>query len=174
MAEIWEEKAALREKLREARFNLDSAERTLKSRIICQRLKDLLDWSKVRSVHYFEPMRHLQEVDLGDFVVWLEDNCLNTQLFTPKLIGTQWQMVSIKDKPAPGQFDVIIVPMLGFDETLNRIGYGGGYYDAFLATQPKAKKIGVCFEIGKVKKIPTVGHDLPVDKIVTEDRVYHS
>jgi len=174
MDEIREKKAALREQLREVRFELGQAERTVKSRTICRQLKDLYDWTKVRAVHYFEPMHHLQEVDLGDFVVWLEDNLPNTQLFTPKLVGTQWQMVSIKDKPAPDKFDVIIVPMLGFDETLNRIGYGGGYYDAFLATQPKAKKIGVCFEAGRVKNLPVTDHDIALDKIVTEANVYQS
>jgi 5-formyltetrahydrofolate cyclo-ligase len=169
-----EHKAALREELRQVRFELSDAERTLKSRAICRHLKDLFDWSKIRAVHYFEPMRHLQEIDLGDLVVFLEDNCPGIQLFMPKLIGRQWEMVSIKDKPAPEQFDVIIVPMLGFDETLNRIGYGGGYYDAFLATQPKAKKIGVCFETGKVGKIPVADHDIALDVIVTETGVYRS
>lgn len=169
-----EEKARLRERLREARFSLDNAERTLKSREISKQLKDLLDWSKVRTVHYFEPMRHLQEVDLGGLVVFLEDNYPDIQLFLPRLIGNNWEMVSIKDKPAPEQFDVIIVPMLGFDETLNRVGYGGGYYDKFLATQPKAKKVGVCYEAGKTAKIPVAEHDVALDMIVTEDKVYRS
>ena len=174
MAKLWEEKAALRERLREARFNLGEAERTLKSREISRCLKELVDWSKVKSVHYFEPMYHLQEVDVGDWVVYLEDNFPYVQLFTPKLVGTEWEMVSIKDRPAPGQFDVIVVPMLGFDESLNRIGYGGGYYDEFLSTQPKAQKVGVCFEAGKVRKIPADEYDIPLDRIVTEDKVYHS
>jgi 5-formyltetrahydrofolate cyclo-ligase len=174
MTDVREEKVALREKLRQTRFSLDQADRTLKSREISRCLKDLLDWSKVKAAHYFEPMHHLQEVDLGDLVVYLEDNCPNIQLFTPRLIHNQWEMISIKDKPAPGKFDVIIVPMLGFDESLNRIGYGGGYYDAFLASQPEARKIGVCFEAGKVDLIPVAGHDVALDAIVTEDRIYHS
>jgi len=64
--------------------------------------------------------------------------------------------------------------MLGFDKTLNRIGYGGGYYDKFLANQPDAQKIGVCFEQGKVEHIPAEPHDIPLDIIITEEKVYSS
>jgi 5-formyltetrahydrofolate cyclo-ligase len=69
-------------------------------------------------------------------------------------------------------FDVIIVPMLGFDTSLQRIGWGGGYYDKFLATQPKAKKIGVCYSIGEVERIPAEPHDIPLDMIMTERHTY--
>ena len=63
--------------------------------------------------------------------------------------------------------------MLGFDpKTLHRIGYGGGYYDQFLATQPQAQKIGVCFDHGKTENIPTEPHDIPLDVIVTEENIY--
>jgi 5-formyltetrahydrofolate cyclo-ligase len=62
--------------------------------------------------------------------------------------------------------------MLGFDASLHRIGYGGGYYDRFLADQPKAKKIGVCYEVSKVGKIPAEPHDVPLDFIVSESHTY--
>jgi 5-formyltetrahydrofolate cyclo-ligase len=62
--------------------------------------------------------------------------------------------------------------MLAFDTSLQRIGYGGGYYDRFLATQPQARKVGVCFELGKVQYVRSEPHDIPLDSIVTERRVY--
>lgn len=166
------EKADLRNRLKQARLKLSAAERTNASRAICERLKQSMDWSSVKSVHYFEPLHYMNEVDLGELVVWLEGEHRHIQLFTPKKIKGQWEMVSIKDGLAPEQFEVIIVPMLGFDRELNRIGYGGGYYDKFLATQPKAKKIGVCFELGIVEQIPAESHDVPLDMVITERTLY--
>jgi 5-formyltetrahydrofolate cyclo-ligase len=75
--------------------------------------------------------------------------------------------------PVPA-FDVIIVPMLGFDASLQRIGWGGGYYDKFLAAQPQAIKIGVCYSIGEVEHIPAEPHDVPLDMIVTERHTHKS
>lgn len=78
-------------------------------------------------------------------------------------------MVSVKEGPPPAEFDLILVPMLGFDDQLQRIGYGGGYYDKFLATQPHASKIGVCFELGRLDQpIPAEPHDIPLERVVTE------
>jgi 5-formyltetrahydrofolate cyclo-ligase len=166
-------KQELRECLKQSRFSMGDDERIILSRHIVERLKDEIDWSEVKTVHYFEPIRRLLEVDVSDLVVHLEDSYPDIRLFTPRNINGEWEMVSIKDGPLPGQFDVIIVPMLGFDSKLNRIGWGGGFYDKFLATQPKAKKIGVCFEAGKIDQIPAESYDVPMDLIVTEDKVHH-
>jgi 5-formyltetrahydrofolate cyclo-ligase len=175
MKHLQPSKDKLRQKFKERRLKMSDAERTVKSRAVTGRLQDVLDWSKVKTVHYFEPIRELMEVDISDFVTWLEDNCPDIQLFTPRKIGSEWEMISIKDHPAPEQFDVVIVPMLGFDpKTLHRIGYGGGYYDKFLATQPQDKKIGICFENGRVDMIPNEDFDIPLNLIVTEEKTYSS
>lgn len=138
-----------------------------------RRLRKLIDWEKVRTVHYFEPIRILLEADISELVTWLEDGYPRIQLFTPRLIEGEWEMISIKDKAPPKDFDLILVPMLGFDsKTLHRIGYGGGYYDKFLATQPKARKIGVCYELGKLKTMPIESHDIPLDMVITEKATY--
>jgi 5-formyltetrahydrofolate cyclo-ligase len=165
-------KSELRQALRQARLEVTAEYHRHASAAIVKRLEELVDWSAVKTVHYFEPIRELLEVDISSLVTVLEDNYPRLQLFAPRLIGGVWQMVSIKDKPAPTSFDVIIVPMLGFDAYLNRIGYGGGYYDKFLASQTRAKKIGVCFETGKIVQIPAEPHDIALDMIVTELSVY--
>ena len=46
-------------------------------------------------------------------------------------------------------FDIIVVPMVGFDEQCHRLGHGAGYYDRYLANI-SAIKIGVAFESQKV------------------------
>lgn len=67
--------------------------------------------------------------------------------------------------------DVIIVPGVAFDERLNRVGFGAGYYDRFLKST-EAEKIGVCFDYQVVKSIGAAAdHDVCMDMIITEKRI---
>ena len=62
-----------------------------------------------------------------------------------------------------------IVPGLAFDTcSMGRIGYGGGYYDRFLAQHPAVFKVGVCFSFQLVEHLPMREWDVPMDAIVTE------
>ena len=70
----------------------------------------------------------------------------------------------------PGRSTVFIIPGLGFSETMDRVGYGGGYYDAYLAGVDVVK-IGLCYEIQIVKALPCEAWDVKMDYIVTEERV---
>ena len=73
----------------------------------------------------------------------------------------------------PAGLDMVIVPGSVFDRRGGRMGYGGGYYDRFLANRaPQAIRIGVCFELQMVEKIPLAPHDQLLDFIVTESCVY--
>ena len=66
-----------------------------------------------------------------------------------------------------GQCDMIIIPGLAFDSNKFRVGYGGGYYDGFLANQPQALKVGVFYSFQEVERVPKEAHDLSLDLIVT-------
>lgn len=168
-------KTELRHMLKQARLALSPEDRQTKSTAIAGHLWQAIDWSEVTTIHCFEPIEHLGEVDTTDFIAALADEHPTLQLFTSRRLNSTWQIVSLTDgKPvsAPPQFDVIIVPMLGFDDNLQRIGYGSGYYDRFLATQPGTKKIGICFDLGKIPLIPAESHDIPLDTIITESQTY--
>ncbi|NMB25653.1 MAG: 5-formyltetrahydrofolate cyclo-ligase [Firmicutes bacterium] len=71
----------------------------------------------------------------------------------------------------PEDLDVVVVPGLAFDGTGRRIGYGGGYYDRFLPKADCACKVGVCFDVQLVERVPSASHDVPVDVVITEKRV---
>ena len=71
----------------------------------------------------------------------------------------------------PEKLDIVIVPGLAFDLQGNRIGYGGGFYDGFLKGL-SAPKIALAYEWQIVNCVPSDEHDVKVDKIVTEDRIY--
>ena len=66
--------------------------------------------------------------------------------------------------------DVLLVPLLAFDQNFNRIGYGGGFYDRYIKKIKKRKKvltIGFAYSFQKVKKIPTNNYDIKLDFIIT-------
>ena len=66
---------------------------------------------------------------------------------------------------------VLLVPLVAFDNNLNRVGYGGGFYDRYIKRLKKNKKvilIGLAYSYQKVKKIPTNKYDIKLDFVVTE------
>ena len=71
------------------------------------------------------------------------------------------------------QPDLLLIPLLGFDEAGYRLGYGGGYYDRTLAmANPKPRTVGVGLEIGRLTTIYPQPYDVPMDCIVTEAGVW--
>lgn len=67
--------------------------------------------------------------------------------------------------------DLLLVPGIGFDRHGYRIGYGGGYYDRFLAQNPDFAKTaaGFCFGFQIVQKLPEDTWDIPVQALCSED-----
>lgn len=65
----------------------------------------------------------------------------------------------------------IIVPVVGFDVHCHRLGYGKGYYDAFLS-KTSAVSIGLAYECQKLQQIAVEAHDVSLTCVVTEQRTY--
>ncbi|MET1256153.1 5-formyltetrahydrofolate cyclo-ligase [Aliikangiella maris] len=74
------------------------------------------------------------------------------------------------------QLDIILMPLVAFDIKGNRLGMGGGYYDATLAHLVGAKEkplcFGLAFEEQKVDSIPSQPWDYPLDGIFTQKDFY--
>ncbi|MEW6617736.1 MAG: 5-formyltetrahydrofolate cyclo-ligase [bacterium] len=66
---------------------------------------------------------------------------------------------------------LVIVPGVVFDKNGNRIGYGGGYYDNLLSKMCGIPFIGLAYELQIVNDVPAEDRDIPVHKIITENRV---
>lgn len=70
--------------------------------------------------------------------------------------------------------DILFIPMVAFDKNLNRLGYGGGYYDRFIEKLSRKKniiKIGLALSCQKIKKIPINKHDQKLDFIITNKEI---
>jgi 5-formyltetrahydrofolate cyclo-ligase len=76
---------------------------------------------------------------------------------------------------APEVFpDILLVPLLAFDRTGHRIGYGAGYYDmtiAALRTRKQVTAIGIAFAAQEIAAIPTTPRDARLDLVLTEREV---
>ena len=66
--------------------------------------------------------------------------------------------------------DILLIPLVAFDKNLNRLGYGGGYYDRFIKKLSKKKniiKIGLAISSQKIDNVPINTYDQKLDYIVT-------
>ena len=73
----------------------------------------------------------------------------------------------IADGPvADDETALVLMPGLAFDPAGHRIGYGGGFYDKFLAAEPNHPTLALCYEFQMLPKLDTEEHDIPVDTIV--------
>ena len=113
---------------------------------------------------------------------------LNKKVACPKVSGRKMCFIKI-DTIAdlmPGKFGIyepvgneavssdglIIVPGVAFDKNCSRIGYGGGYYDRFLAER-SFHTIALAYEMQILEYIPTCKFDVKVEMIITEKNIYY-
>ncbi|AFI83259.1 5-formyltetrahydrofolate cyclo-ligase [Methylophaga nitratireducenticrescens] len=137
------------------------------------------------TIGFYWPIRG--EIDCRDFICGLIKQ--GWQAALPKIIAPkqalqfrQWRPETIMqaetwDIPVPQNTpivepDVLIIPLVGFDKDLHRLGNGGGFYDRTLAVSEKPLYIGVGFQWMLLESIDPQPHDIPMDKIVTEEQIY--
>lgn len=157
-------KLGLRLQMIERRGQLTADQVAAASVGVTSQLTGLLDWSKVGTLHSYESSDAWNEIRTEPFFEFLKRSY-------PAVHVTRGS--TLKDGPIPGgQFDVVLVPLLGFDSKRNRLGFGGGWYDKFLATQLNAVTIGLAYDFQLVGKIPVEPHDVKLALVVTESGVY--
>jgi len=71
----------------------------------------------------------------------------------------------------PEKIDLIVIPGLAFDQNGYRVGYGGGYYDRFLARCPQALSVGLAYEMQIRECVFLAEWDIPIHRIITENRL---
>ena len=73
----------------------------------------------------------------------------------------------IADGPiADDETALVLMPGLAFDSQGHRIGYGGGFYDKFLAAEPNHPTLALCYEFQMLPRLETEEHDIPVDYVL--------
>ena len=73
----------------------------------------------------------------------------------------------IADGPvADDKTALVLMPGLAFDPQGNRMGYGGGFYDKFLAAEPNHPTLALCYDFQMLPHLETEEHDIPVDVVL--------
>jgi len=148
---------------------------------ICAQLIDLIVQEAPKVIHSFIPMG--MEIDIKPVIDFALGK--NIVVVCPKAMkGRKMDNLVLRSlselesgvygtkHPAgnniyTGVIDFIITPGLAFDKKGNRIGYGAGYYDAFLKENTEALSIGIGYDFQIVENIPTEEHDVAVKQVLT-------
>jgi 5-formyltetrahydrofolate cyclo-ligase len=178
------EKGALRDRLKAARICLDPPDLAERSSRIEEHVLDLLDGYETVMVYASKPL----EVDTSGLIIRMiqrhgrvvlpiiEPDSRTLRLsyiddpdvLVPSTFGVPEPIGS--ERPAdPADIDAVVVPMLGFDRAGNRLGYGAGYYDRFLAAHSIGSRIGVALACQELSSVPAEPFDVRMNWIVTED-----
>ena len=73
----------------------------------------------------------------------------------------------IEDGPiADDPTALVLMPGLAFDPQGHRMGYGGGFYDKFLAQEPGHPTLALCYDFQMLEHLETEAHDIPVDTVL--------
>lgn len=180
---IIEQKIALRNFMLKRRLNFDSIEKENYDTWICSILEEKIVEFKAKTIHAYIPMG--AEINIKPLLERLIDQGLTvvTPKTLPKPIMENRVLTSFDElekgvfgtsHPAnpieyKGNIDFIIIPGLAFDSNNYRLGYGGGYYDTFLAKYPKAFKQGIFYPFQEVPEVPKEMHDIQLDDILVKN-----
>lgn len=180
-------KKSLRQEILKQRRVLDAEACRTRSRAVTQRLLDNGFFERVGSVHvYYSINNEVSTLELiealwrrGIRVVMPRTDMKNRKLDNysissfDQLEPTTFNLLEPKQSLPRHQedCDLILVPGLVFDRNLNRIGYGGGFYDRFLS-RSSGRKVGIAYDFQVRESIPSEAHDIKMDQIVTDARIY--
>ncbi|MBZ7925641.1 5-formyltetrahydrofolate cyclo-ligase [Ensifer adhaerens] len=173
-----------RKRLIPARQGIPSAERSASTDAIVTALDQLLPNVRGETISLYWPFRGEPDLRacMSTLIARGADCALPVVVAKAKPLGFRsWRAGEALEKgvwgiPIPSngrdvQPTIVIAPLVGFDESGFRLGYGGGYYDRTLAVlQSKPFVIGVGFEQQKMESIRPQWHDIAMDAIVTEGR----
>ena len=178
----------MRVELRERRARLSPKEQADVAVAVRTRLARIVGLERAQVVGGYRAIRG--EVDLDAALTRLHDG--GAMVTVPRVSGDRldflpWSPTSetvagsfgidepINGEPLPlSQHDVVLVPLVAFDETGQRLGQGGGFYDRAIAAAGASRPllIGVAHAFQQVRSVPVEAWDMPLDAVVTEERVH--
>lgn len=180
--------------MRTRRRAMSEAERTRAAESLARHLSTWLRLRRVRRVACY--LCNDGEMDLGPVLDFLRAN--GTKVLLPVLHGSAlWFLPYDRDTPlAPNRFgilepdlaahsrcrarelDLVLVPLVAFDTTGNRLGMGGGFYDRtfsylrYRAFWERPRLIGIAYEFQRLESLPSHSWDVPIHGVATEKSLY--
>jgi 5-formyltetrahydrofolate cyclo-ligase len=192
---------SLRNELRKRRKNLPSMYRDLAVEEIVRRVTSLTEFNKAKSIagyaafdgevdpfallslalnknkRVFLPRIHRNtDINAMDFV-----EVHNLAELTSNHFGILEPINAKQDYASPDDLEIVLAPLVGFDNQARRIGMGYGYYDQYFsftldipADRKRPYLIGLAFDCQYVNELPLHSKDVPLDIVITESAIYRS
>lgn len=186
-------KSLLRSEFLQKRKELSEKEIEEKNDAILENCKRFFEAIGIKTIHIFLPQLGKTEIDTWRIISFLR-NFDQLKIISPSvipgsremehyllttetiLINNQWKIPEpdpeTSTKVLPNEIDAVLIPLLAFDKKGFRVGYGGGYYDRFLAQcRSDVIKIGLSF-FEPVDKITDLNvYDIPMDYCITPSSI---
>ncbi|MBR3841643.1 MAG: 5-formyltetrahydrofolate cyclo-ligase [Christensenellaceae bacterium] len=171
-----DDKRKIRKKMLSLRGNLKKKEVSSGSDAVCARIMELEEYKKADSIFCYIAFRN--EISLSRLitdaiiqgkkvyvpVVSGEDMLVSE--YSDILMDGELGTVEPKDKVYyDGEIDLAIIPATACDRLGGRLGFGGGYYDKFLAKH-KVTKLAAIYDFQLVDELPLMPHDILMDIVV--------
>lgn len=157
-------KALIRQEMKTLRKAVPAEVRTAKSSELCARLLELLD--KARLVCCYEALK--TELDLGEFISSCREH--GVEIVFPEISAGNALAASRRTYAVPRarEVDLWICPGLAFTRIGARLGFGGGWYDRFLAQRkPGSRAYGVAYAFQLCDILPQGSWDQRLDGVIT-------
>ena len=174
------DKAALRRKIREQKRAMTEEEITRRSERLGELFAASSAYRNAKTIYGYLPYN--QEVR----TVPMLERALREgkQVAVPKVYGDTMKFILLEDlsqvekgyagipepvADGPVANDLtalVLMPGLAFDKAGHRIGYGGGFYDKFLASEPGHPTLALCYEFQMLEHLNTEEFDIPVDQVL--------
>ena len=188
-------KKELRGQLLAARkkLGLDSAQQ--QSQALLDQFRENIAVAQGARVHLFRSLAKSNEVRTDVFFDWFHKDRPDLELVLPRvvpgkkdldhhlyrkddtLVSSRWgieEPLETAPRVSPKEIDLVLVPLLAFDLRGFRIGYGGGFYDRFLAqVSSDCRTVGLSFEEGlREEPLPTDAFDVPLQMVLTPSKIF--
>lgn len=181
------DKAALRRRIRDQKRAMTEAQIEKTSLLLAEKLRSHPMYQQARSLYAY--LSYNQEVRTGPILQMARAD--GKRVAVPKVFdgGKTMRFLWLDDLTAvaPGYCRIpepiadgpeadddhalVLMPGLAFDKTGRRLGYGGGFYDAFLAAHPGHPTVALCYGFQMVDGLETEAHDIPVDAVLWQEVV---
>ena len=174
------DKSALRKEIRLKKRAMTPAQIEEKSALLAEKFLASDLYRQAKAVYGYLPYN--QEVRT---VAMLEQALRDgKQVAVPKCYGDEMRFIRMEDlsQVAPGYAGIpepiadgpvaddktalVLMPGLAFDPHGHRMGYGGGFYDKFLAAEPDHPTLALCYDFQMLPYLETESHDIPVDCVI--------
>ena len=174
------DKKALRAEIRAKKRAMTAQEIEEKSAALAKAFYETAEYKNAKTIYGYLPYN--QEVRTTQMLAHAMAD--GKQVAVPKVYGDEMKFILLSDlsQVAKGYAGIpepiadgpvaadptalVLMPGLAFDPEGHRLGYGGGFYDKFLAAEPDHPTLALCYDFQMLPHLDTEEHDIPVDTVL--------